>query len=46
MSPPPPADEPRELGGHARAAGVVVWSAFLAAALATMLCWVLARHGR
>jgi hypothetical protein len=41
MSPPPSADAPRELGGSARAAGVVAWSAFLAAALATMLCFAM-----
>ena len=28
-----------DLGGGARAAGVILWSAFLAAALATMLCF-------
>ena len=31
--------ERADLGRGARAAGVVVWSAFLAAALATMLCF-------
>jgi hypothetical protein len=39
MSTPPRAEEGTELGGHARAVGAVVWSAFLAAALATMLCF-------
>jgi hypothetical protein len=34
-----PTDERAGLGFGARAAGVVVWSAFLAAALATMLCF-------
>jgi hypothetical protein len=34
-----PADESADLGGPARAVGAVVWSAFLAAALATMLCF-------
>jgi hypothetical protein len=31
--------ETPELGARARAAGVIVWSAFLAAALATMFCF-------
>jgi hypothetical protein len=36
----PPVGEPgHDLGNRARAAGVIVWSAFLAAALATMLCF-------
>jgi fructose-specific phosphotransferase system IIC component len=39
MSTPPRADDSTDLGGPARAAGAVVWSAFLAAALATMLCF-------
>ena len=30
-----------ELGGKGRAVGVIVWSAFLAAALATMVCFAL-----
>ena len=30
-----------ELGARGRAFGVIVWSAFLAAALATMLCFAL-----
>jgi hypothetical protein len=32
---------PTELGERARALGVIAWSAFLAAALATMLCFAL-----
>jgi hypothetical protein len=35
----PPTDH--ELGARGRAIGVIVWSAFLAAALATMLCFAL-----
>lgn len=35
----PPADH--ELGSKGRAAGVIIWSAFLSAALATMLCFAL-----
>ncbi len=35
----PPTDRPAELGAAARAAGAVLWSAFLAAAVATMLCF-------
>jgi hypothetical protein len=36
----PPAGEPgHDLGRRARAVGVIVWSAFLAAAVATMLCF-------
>jgi hypothetical protein len=31
----------RELGPRARAAGVIVWSAFLSSAIATMLCFAL-----
>lgn len=38
MPPQQPTDTP-DLGRGARAAGVIVWSAFLAAALATMLCF-------
>ncbi len=38
MSPP---DAEHELGAGGRALGVIVWSAFLAAALATMLCFAL-----
>jgi hypothetical protein len=34
-----PTSERTELGTGARAAGIVLWSAFLAAALATMLCF-------
>jgi hypothetical protein len=34
-----PDDERSNLGRGARAAGIVAWSAFLAAALATMLCF-------
>ena len=36
---PPSPGEPEDLGGGARAAGAIVWSAFLAAALGTMLCF-------
>lgn len=36
MSPPDP-----DLGSRGRAWGAIVWSAFLAAALATMLCFAL-----
>jgi hypothetical protein len=36
---PPDSETPRELGQGARALGVIVWSAFLAAAVATMLCF-------
>jgi uncharacterized membrane protein YoaT (DUF817 family) len=39
MSLQPPAEGSRVLGDRARAAGVVLWSAFLAAALATMVCF-------
>ena len=39
MNAPPPIDDRPELGSGARAAGVVLWSAFLAAAVATMLCF-------
>jgi hypothetical protein len=35
----PPATERADLGAVARAAGIVLWSAFLAAAVATMLCF-------
>lgn len=35
---PHPEDKP-ELGERARAAGAIFWSSFLAAALATMLCF-------
>jgi hypothetical protein len=38
MQPQDP-DKPRDLGQGGRALGVIVWSAFLAAALATMLCF-------
>ena len=31
----------QDLGARSRALGVIVWSAFLAAALATMLCFAL-----
>jgi hypothetical protein len=34
-------EQPRELGLGGRALGVIVWSAFLAAALATMVCFAL-----
>ena len=36
-----PSDSAPELGARGRALGVIVWSAFLAAALATMLCFAL-----
>jgi hypothetical protein len=36
---PPVGERGHDLGTRARAAGVIVWSAFLAAALATMLCF-------
>lgn len=39
MSTPQPVDQSTDLGRRARAGGVVVWSGFLAAALATMLCF-------
>lgn len=39
MSTPPPGDRPVDLGSRGRGVGVVVWSAFLAAALATMFCF-------
>jgi fructose-specific phosphotransferase system IIC component len=41
MSQPPtePVAESHELGSRARSVAVVAWSAFLAAALATMLCF-------
>ncbi len=35
----PPQPRPGELGSRARATGALVWSAFLAAALATMICF-------
>jgi hypothetical protein len=38
VSPPVPT-EVRELGQRARGIATIVWSAFLAAALATMLCF-------
>jgi hypothetical protein len=37
----PETDQPHDLGAGGRAVGVIVWSAFLAAALATMLCFAL-----
>ena len=39
MNPPPPAETTQELGERGRAVGVIFWSAFLAAALATVLCF-------
>lgn len=43
MSPPSEPDNaverPRELKPRGRAIGVIVWSAFLAAAIATMVCF-------
>jgi hypothetical protein len=39
MSPDP--EHAGELGTGGRALGVIIWSAFLAAALATMLCFAL-----
>ncbi len=43
----PPVGEPgHDLGSRAPATGVIVWSAFLASALATMLCFAfLDPHG-
>jgi hypothetical protein len=35
----PPAEPGHDLGARSRALGVIAWSAFLAAALATMLCF-------
>jgi len=35
----PPPGESADIGGSARAAGVIVWSSFLAAALGTMMCF-------
>lgn len=37
--PPAAPDTPTDLRAGARATGVIVWSAFLAAALATMICF-------
>ncbi len=37
----PPARSTEELGPRARAGGVIVWSAFLSAAVATMVCFAL-----
>lgn len=39
MNTPQPVNEEAGLSSGARAAGIVLWSAFLAAALATMLCF-------
>jgi hypothetical protein len=39
MSSPATEQSPPQLGLGARAAAVVIWSAFLAAAVATMLCF-------
>ncbi len=36
QAPPPP---PGELGSRARVTGALVWSGFLAAAIATMICF-------
>jgi len=36
---PPPAENTHELGRRARGIAAIVWSGFLAAALATMLCF-------
>ena len=36
-----PVVETRELGSAGRAAGVIVWSAFLSASLGTMLCFAM-----
>ena len=41
MTNPTPTDETHELGNRGRATGVILWSAFLAAALATMLCFAM-----
>lgn len=35
----PPADTTPDLGENARAVGVIFWSGFLAAAIATVLCF-------
>ena len=39
MSAQPPTEGAADLGSRARATGAVIWSSFLAAALATMLCF-------
>jgi hypothetical protein len=39
MSSPEPSDGSHGLGAGARAAGVILWSSFLAGAFATMLCF-------
>jgi hypothetical protein len=39
MSPPPADRDSHELGRRARSIAAIFWSAFLAAALATMLCF-------
>ena len=36
-----PTEQPHDIGAGGRAVGVIIWSAFLAAALATMLCFAL-----
>jgi hypothetical protein len=39
MNASPPAEETHELGRRARGIAAIVWSGFLAAAIATMLCF-------
>ena len=39
MNTPPPAEATPELGENARAAGIIFWSGFLAAAIATVICF-------
>jgi hypothetical protein len=41
MPTPPDTEAARELAPGARGLGVILWSAFLAAALATMVCFAL-----
>jgi len=38
---PASSGEQRDIGARSRALGVIVWSAFLAAAMATMVCFAL-----
>jgi purine-cytosine permease-like protein len=37
----PDGEGPRDIGARSRALGVIAWSAFLAAAVATMVCFAL-----
>ena len=37
----PPSESDRDIGARSRAIGVIAWSAFLAAAVATMVCFAL-----